>query len=120
MDKSKLNELRENIDKIDRELVELFCRRMDTASEIAEYKRQSGMAVYDPIREREKLATVASMADDGMDGYVKQMYSLLFEVSRDYQSKLLGRSVELYNKIKDEYPNSPIANEANIKINAAK
>ena len=29
-------------------------------------------------------------------------------------------AMELYNKIKDEYPNSPIANEANIKINAAK
>ena len=97
MDKSKLNKLREDIDKIDRELVELFCRRMETASGIAEYKRESGMAVYDPIREREKLAAVANMAEDGMDNYIKQIYSLLFEVSRDYQSKLLGRSAEQEN-----------------------
>lgn len=32
----------------------------------------------------------------------------------------IEEAMELYNKIKDEYPNSPIANEANIKINAAK
>ena len=107
MDKSKLNKLREDIDKIDRELVELFCRRMETASGIAEYKRESGMAVYDPIREREKLAAVANMAEDGMDSYIKQIYSLLFEVSRDYQSKLLGRSTDLYNKINDAIANTP-------------
>jgi len=107
MDRSKLNELRENIDKIDRELVDLFCRRMETASQIAEYKRESGMAVYDPIREREKLAAVAGLAEDGMDNYVKQIYSLLFEVSRDYQSKLLGRSTELYNKISEAVANTP-------------
>ena len=107
MDKTKLNELRENIDKIDRELVDLFCRRMDTASQIAEYKRESGMPVYDPIREREKLTAVSNLAAEGMDNYVKQIYSLLFEVSRDYQGKLLGRSTELYNKINDAIANTP-------------
>ena len=107
MDKTKLNELREDIDKIDRELVELFCRRMETASGIAEYKLESGMAVFDPVREREKLSAVAGMAEEGMDNYIKQIYSLLFEVSRDYQSKLLGRSTELYNKINDAIVNTP-------------
>jgi tetratricopeptide (TPR) repeat protein len=32
----------------------------------------------------------------------------------------IEEAMELYNRIKDEYPNSPVANEANIKINAAK
>ncbi len=31
-----------------------------------------------------------------------------------------AEAMELYNRIKNEYPNSPVANEANIKINAAK
>ena len=107
MDKSKLNELRENIDKIDRQLVELFCERMKTASDIAEYKRETGMPVFDPVREREKLTTVAGMADDGMDNYIKQIYSLLFEVSRDYQNKLIGHNTELYNKINEAIANTP-------------
>ena len=39
----------------------------------------------------------------------------MYEAQGDVEEAL-----ELYNRIKDEYPNSPIANEANIKINAAK
>lgn len=31
-----------------------------------------------------------------------------------------AEALKYYNKIKNEYPNSPVANEANIKINAAK
>ena len=31
-----------------------------------------------------------------------------------------AEAAKLYNRIKDEYPNSPVASEANIKINAAK
>lgn len=31
-----------------------------------------------------------------------------------------AEALKLYNRIKNEYPNSPVANEANIKINAAK
>ena len=34
-----INESRKKIDSIDKELVKLFCERMDTAKDIAEYKK---------------------------------------------------------------------------------
>ena len=47
----ELNELREQIDRIDRDLVSLFLQRMNVAADIAEYKRANNKNVFDPSRE---------------------------------------------------------------------
>lgn len=98
-DKSILLECRKDIDEIDAQLVELFKRRMDVATRVAEYKRASGMPVFDSARERDKLTQLAKMAGPEMGNYIRQMYSLMFELSRDHQNKLLGTSSELYDSI---------------------
>ena len=54
-----LKELRTEIDKIDDELVRLFGARMDIAAQIADYKKENGMPILVPAREREKLQDVA-------------------------------------------------------------
>ncbi len=99
MNNEKLLAHRDEIDQIDRQLVELFRQRMQVAGAIAAYKKEAGMAVYDPVREREKLRSVTELADDDMKNYIRQIYSLLFEVSRDHQSRLLGKSTRLYEEI---------------------
>jgi len=98
-DKSVLLEARKDIDEIDAQLVELFKKRMDVASRVAEYKRASGMPVFDSAREREKLTALAQMAGPEMGNYIRQMYSLIFELSRDHQHRLLGTSTALYDSI---------------------
>ena len=47
-----LNEIRNNIDKIDSQLVELFEERMKLTTEVAEYKIETGKKVLDPAREK--------------------------------------------------------------------
>ena len=42
-----LKESRKNIDEIDRKIVELFEQRMVEANAVAEYKLETGKAVYD-------------------------------------------------------------------------
>ena len=37
----ELNELRQQIDKIDAEMVRLFCARMEVASRVADYKKEN-------------------------------------------------------------------------------
>ena len=76
-----IKDLRVKIDEIDKGMVELFAERMDIASKIAEYKRETGMPVLDAARERQKLAEVADLAGDDMRDYVTVLYSLLFELS---------------------------------------
>ena len=53
-----LEECRKEIDIIDKELVELFVKRMNVAKSVAEYKKETGKAVYDSERERKLLEKV--------------------------------------------------------------
>ena len=48
----ELEQYRQELDGIDRELVALFARRMDTVRKIGAYKKARGMQVQDRSRER--------------------------------------------------------------------
>ena len=85
-----LKELRNEIDKIDDEIVRLFCARMDVAARIADHKKAQGLPIFHPLREQEKLQDVAGKAGEEMGEYTKELYQLLFELSRNYQSKRSG------------------------------
>ena len=50
-----IKELRGSIDSTDAKIVELLKERMQLSREVAEYKRESGMPVFDSARERDKL-----------------------------------------------------------------
>ncbi len=102
-----LKELRGQIDEIDDALVELFCRRMDVAAQVAQYKKEHGLPILMPAREREKLQDVAQKAGPEMAGYARTLYAMLFELSRSYQSKLSGGSRKLYEKITQSIADTP-------------
>ena len=56
-----LNVIREQIDGIDKQLVDLFEQRMKLTKEVAEYKIQTGKKVLDTQRERAKIEAVTKM-----------------------------------------------------------
>lgn len=89
-----LKDLRDEIDKIDDELVKLFVRRMETAAQIAAYKKEHNLPILVPAREQEKLADVAQKAGPAMAGYTKTLYTLLFELSRSHQGRLTDTANE--------------------------
>ncbi len=94
-----LNTLRHEIDNIDDELVRLFCKRMEIASGIAEYKKEHDLPIYVPAREREKLLDVAQKAGTDMANYTRVLYSMIFELSRSRQSKQTITSTPLHDSI---------------------
>ena len=102
-----LNELRSQIDGIDDELVQLFCRRMEVAEQIAEYKRQNDLPILAPAREREKLRDISQKAGSDMANYTRVLYSMIFELSRSHQSKCNLVSGELHKKILNSIENTP-------------
>ena len=102
-----INELRENIDKIDDEIVKLFTERMKTAEGIAAYKRENNMPVGDKIREREIIARQTRDMDDEMAGYTKILFNTLFDVSRSYQNRRITRDSLLAAKIENALKNTP-------------
>ena len=94
-----LTQLRSEIDKIDDALVSLFCQRMNISEQIAQYKKENGIPIYVPSREREKLADIAEKAGVDMANYGRVLYSMIFELSRSHQSKKNITHSQLYNKI---------------------
>ncbi len=83
------NGYRAKIDEIDAKIVQLFAERMDVAGEIAAYKKATGLPVLDPKRELEKTASVREQSPEAYRDYVERLYQLMFELSRDYQTKLI-------------------------------
>ena len=94
-----INELRDQIDQIDCQLVDLFCRRMDVSAQVADYKRANGLPIQVPARERQVLAKVAQRSGEEMADYTRALYSTIFELSRSWQSKRNMVSSPLHDRI---------------------
>lgn len=84
-----LQEIRKDIDSIDSQLVALLKERMEKAAAVAKYKKENGMKIYDPHRERDLLLRVSELAGEEHEASTRVMFSLLMELSRAYQSKLM-------------------------------
>ena len=103
----ELTELRNQIDSIDRELVELFKRRMNVSAQVAEYKRQTGMNVLDSSRERALLNKVSEFSGEEFEEYTRTLYATILDLSRSYQHKKLGDTSRLYEEITNALENTP-------------
>lgn len=77
-----IGELREQIDGIDRQLVDLYCRRMDVARAVGRYKRENRLPVLDSERERNLLNKVAEQAGAENEQGIRALYHLLLDHSR--------------------------------------
>ena len=102
-----LSDYRKQIDEIDDELVKLFSRRMETAANIAQCKRDMGKAVMDAKREREKLLDLVGKCPEKFKDYTASLYSLIFELSRSYQHRILCTGSELTAQIQSAIENTP-------------
>ena len=81
----ELQELRNEINRIDGEMLALLERRLAVGRAIAEYKRQNGLPVRDPARETEKLRE--AMEQGGAAG--QRLVALLMALGREEQERLL-------------------------------
>lgn len=89
---AELSELRQEIDRIDAEIFRLFSERAEVSGDVAAYKREHGMRVFDPARERAKVADAASRAPEDLATYAQVLMELLMEASRSRQHALLADS----------------------------
>lgn len=93
MDEREFNEKlareRQEIDRIDRELLPLFLERMGCSQRVAELKRQVGAPVFQPGREREILERVSRQAGD-LGPSAAAFYQAVMAISRTRQHGLMG------------------------------
>ena len=80
-----LSQLRSEIDRIDTQLFELFSQRVDVARRIGDYKRERGLAVFDPTRERQKVADAGGRVPPELSTYAQVLMELLMEAARSQE-----------------------------------
>ncbi|HFX3789005.1 TPA: chorismate mutase [Enterococcus faecium] len=84
-----LETLRHKIDMIDRELVALLEKRMDTVTKIGQVKKEEKQAVYDAKREQQVLDKVVSLLKNKRyKETITDTYVDLMKHSREYQNKM--------------------------------
>ena len=85
-----LEEVRADIDRVDREIVALYERRMALTDEVGRIKLERGIPVLDAGREEQVLLSRAALLADPARGEgLKRLYRLLMTLSRESQSKLI-------------------------------
>lgn len=86
-----LKEIRDQLDAVDSQLVELFEKRMALCGDVARYKIENGKAVYDPAREREKLEAVRRQTSSPFnETAVGELFAQMMAISRRYQYQMMG------------------------------
>ncbi|HAL73533.1 MAG TPA: hypothetical protein DCM45_00395 [Clostridiales bacterium] len=90
-DKNQLAELRQEIEDIDRDLLDLFSRRMAVARSVADFKATNGSPVFDPLREEEVVAKALAHVSQDDAIRAETLLRSLMRLSRGAQYEKLLR-----------------------------
>lgn len=102
-----LSEIREHIDRIDRDISRLLLERMDVSAEVAEYKRATGKPIYDRARERANIAAASERVPPELASYAAVIQSVLMEASREAQHKALDAHSDMAHHVRCTLAQSP-------------
>lgn len=91
-----LTELRKQIDEIDEQIVDLYERRMDISSKVADYKIETGKKVFDREREVLKLNKVGELVHNEFNAHgVRELFEQIMSMSRKLQYRKLSEKGSL-------------------------
>lgn len=86
----ELEEVRKELDAVDREIVRLFEQRMLLSRDVVAYKLAHGLPVLDRSREEAVLASrVGMLSDDHWAESVRALYEEIMRLSRSEQERIL-------------------------------
>jgi chorismate mutase/prephenate dehydratase len=81
-----LQQCRQEIDQIDRQLVKLFEERMHLAHDVARYKQQAGLPIHDPHREAAVLKERLAWLDDrSLSDKLIVLWQTLMDLNKEEQ-----------------------------------
>ena len=86
----KLDKLRVAISDTDKQIAELFEKRMDVVAQIAHYKNEHDMPIYDRLREEDLLLRNSHYINNkNYLPYYTKFQKNMMEISKSYQEELL-------------------------------
>lgn len=83
----ELNKLREQIDKVDDELVKLFIKRMELVKLVSEEKARQKTNIENKDRENDILTRLKSSCPAELLPSLIRLYENIFEISKDFQKE---------------------------------
>ncbi len=86
-----LDDLRNDIDRVDEVLVRLLNERARVACEIGQIKKAQGIEVYQPEREKQVLEHVRSIASEGPLGAeaIARLFERIIDEARRLERRLV-------------------------------
>ena len=92
---TELEQYRQEIDRIDGELVKLFLERMAVTGKVGEYKQREGIPVLDANREKQVIAAKTALTDDpARKADLAALYESTMAISRRQQRHLVKEGAE--------------------------
>ena len=103
---TELESARKQINEIDRQMAQLFIKRMDAVKQVAEYKQKTGMQVFDPVREEEVIAKNARLLENSQyKAYYVNFLRENMEISKKFQRRLLEGMKVAYSGVEGAFAN---------------
>jgi chorismate mutase len=85
---SKLNDLRQNIQEIDKKLVSLLCERMKLSIRIGQIKKEKNLSIKDPVQEQQVIKNIITTKHDPLKSEdLKNIFDRIIQISRESQQE---------------------------------
>lgn len=84
-----LDDIRKEIDITDSRLLELFTHRMELCRNVAQYKKENGMPVFQGSREKQVLDKIAAQSPKELEAATRLLFSQIMEISKCLQQEQL-------------------------------
>lgn len=86
-----IDELRTEIDAIDKKMVDLLTARIEVVKEIGRYKKENNISIGAPVRELTKIKDLfESIKDPYAAKYMVKISQYIFEVSKEIQQDIFN------------------------------
>ena len=90
---TNLKEIRNKINDLDKEMLDLFTKRMKLSKEVIEYKIKNNLPILDQEREKEVInKNLKNLKNKELEKYYLEFITNLMNISKEYQLDLKERS----------------------------
>ena len=84
-----IKKYREEIDQIDKDIANLFSKRMEVVKQIAIFKNENNLPIFDENREQEIINKNLDLVDEDLKENYKKFLINLMDESKKYQAEVI-------------------------------
>jgi chorismate mutase / prephenate dehydrogenase len=88
----ELQEIRKNLDQLDKEMLSILAKRMNLIPKVAEFKRQNNIPRYQPEREKAVLESKRKLAEEMSlnPDLVEDIYKRIIQDAHRIEKDIMG------------------------------